>query len=122
MKIIGKNNQVIELLSNNESLLSSKLMKIEIYYSNNQLFIDLTIELLYSKKFKKIILRFEGVSEYSFFYTSDRFFYNIERYVLLKDKDLFYLSLDPFDEHTTIRNIEDNDFILSQNVALLVQI
>ena len=117
MDLIAKGSNVIDFLSNNESLISGKLEKISIYYEEYQLTIDLNIELKYSKKINKVLLKFIGVSEYSLFFNSENFFYNIENYKFLKKENLFYISLDPINDEQIV-DTSDNDYIKSADVFL----
>jgi hypothetical protein len=118
MNFIAENNQVLEVLSNNESLISSELKKISIYYQDNGLVIDLNISLIYSKKMKNILLQFIEVSEYSLKYTLDNFFYNIEEYKFYEEKGTFYISLDPNYSVNIERDKNDNDYIVSSKIVL----
>jgi len=119
MNIIATDTNVIEILSNNESLISGKLVGISIYTKEHRLQIDLNIELMYSKKMKNIKLQFIGVSEYSFSYSSDNYFYNIETYKFFKEENIFYISLDPSHTHNDESNIADNDYMKAENIILL---
>ena len=49
------------------------------------------------------------------FYTSDHYFYYIERYKFFKCDNGFYISFDPVNESSTIEP-DDNDFILCSDV------
>lgn len=118
MKLIAINDDVISFLSNEESLISGKISNISIQHKPSGLCIGLNIILMYSKENKKIFLEFESIKEYAFFYTSDRYFYNIERYTFFKDGNLFYISFDPANEQETSRDENDNDFILAGRMSL----
>ena len=52
----------------------------------------------------RIKLNFSGIKEYSFFYTSDHIFYNIEIVKFFKNDRGIYISLDPVDENEFISN------------------
>jgi hypothetical protein len=118
MLLITKNLDAIDLLSNQESLISGKLQKISMFYCENELIVELNVELLYSEKLKEVLLQFRGVSEYSFNYTSSHNFYYIEDYVLFKKEDMVYISLDPANPSEMTRNVDDNDFIVAEEIYL----
>jgi hypothetical protein len=118
MNIIAEGRQVIDILSNNEDLISGKLQKISIFYQDSKLIIELTVELLYSKQFRQVLIQFNGVSEYSFYYSLSHNFYYIEDYVFFKDDDMVYISLDPANPSEIKRNVDDNDFIVAEDVLL----
>lgn len=118
MILLAEDSQVIDVLSNNEDLISGTLQRISIFYENSQLVIELTIKLLYSKKFKEVLIQFKGVSEYSFNYTASHNFYYIEDYVFLKNDDKVYISLDPANPSEMKKSPEDNDCILAEEVYL----
>src|SRR5688572_16624817 len=116
MKNIGKNDELINLLSGDLSLLSSKLYRIDIHNDATLgLVIELYIELLYAKTDKQIKLVFSGIEEYSFYHQQAHYFYNIEQYKFFKEDNHFYISLDPYTEDEVI-SPEDQDFILSTGI------
>jgi hypothetical protein len=113
MRLIGTNDELINLLSGDLSLLSSKLYRIDIHNDATLgLLVELYIELLYAKTDKHIKLVFSQIEEYSFYYQEARNFYYVERYKFFQEDNHFYLSLDPYTEDETI-SPEDQDFILS---------
>jgi hypothetical protein len=109
---------VLELLWEKESILDGQLTKLSIHVQENPLVIDLGIGLMYSKKFRKIILQVVGVLEYSFTYYHTRSFYNIEDYKLFQKDDFFYISLDPVDGTDGVVDENDNDYILGLGIRL----
>lgn len=118
MKLIAKNDEVILFFSNNQSLISSKINSITIQIINNLLCVGLTIELMYSKNYKRLFLEFEVIKEYTFSYSSNMSFYYIERYTFFKQGCCYYISFDPVSDVFENRNEHDNDFILSEGVSL----
>jgi hypothetical protein len=115
MLIIEKQEELINKLQGSLSLISSRLLKIIVYKQNELLCIDVEAELIYKKHDNKILLKFIDVTEYSFFYTSNRFFYNVEIYKFFKTRDLFYISFDPIDEIEMISE-DDQDYIKAHSV------
>jgi hypothetical protein len=114
-----RNDSLVELLQEDNSLISGKIIKIEIK-SEKFLSISITLELMYSKQFKWAQLKFVNVEEYLFYYSKEHIFYNIERYKFFRCLDgRFYISLDPADENEEISE-EDQDFILSLEVEGLL--
>lgn len=122
MNILAKGEQVIDFLTNNESLISGELKRVEISNQENQLNIELSISLMYSKKVKEVIIRFVGVTEYSFFYSNINNFYFIEEYKFFKKEGLFYISLDPLNVSEDKKESGDNNYILANDVTLCSKI
>lgn len=118
MNLIAEGSNVFDTLSNNEDIISGKLDNVSIFRKDSQLVIELTIELLYSKKIKVILIQFRGVSEYAFYYNLSRNFYYIEDYVFFKNEEMVYISLDPANPSEIKRNVDDNDYIIADEIAL----
>jgi hypothetical protein len=118
MDIIAEGSQVIEIVSGEESIISGLLTKISIYNQDNHLNIDLSIDLMYSKKFKKILIQILDVVEYSFFYNRNTNFYYIEDYKFFKNENLIYISLDPAEGSKTKVDAHDNDYASGKNMRL----
>jgi hypothetical protein len=111
-----KNDSLLELLQGNNSLISGKVIEIEIKRKKS-LCVSITIELLYSKQYLWAQLNFIDVREYSFYYNKENGSYNIERYKFFRcNEGGFYLSLDPVSEDEEISD-EDQDFVLSSEIA-----
>ncbi len=115
MKLIGDGDKVLAYFSGNRSIISGQLIKISTYLITEKLVVDLDIRLLHSKMISLYQLRFVDVKEYLFYHHSDYYFYNIENCKFLKTGNLYYLSLDPYDEKGEISK-KDMDFILSESV------
>ncbi|MET7001557.1 hypothetical protein [Chitinophaga defluvii] len=116
MKSIGKNDELIRFLSFDFTLLSANFYRINIHDDAVLgLTIELYIELLYAKGDNHVKLVFSGIEEFSLYYHHTCYFGNIERYKFFRDKERFYISLDPASEDEIIAS-EDQDFILSNNV------
>ena len=115
MKLIETQDKLLSTLSDDLSLVSSRLSKVCIYTQNDLLCIDIEAELMYRKENKKILLRLIDVEEYSFYYSSHRIFYNVEIYKFFKSGNLFYISFDPVDESEVISD-DDQDFIKAKAV------
>lgn len=103
---------VLNFLSEERSLTSSTLYKIDIYLENKSLLLDLYFEF---PSMERIRLRFSEIKEYSFYYNSAYVFYNAEIVKFFKSDESFYISLDPVDESENI-SPDDNDYILSSKV------
>ncbi len=112
---IIKDDELISILTGNNSLISATVEGFEIFKSDYDLNIDVHIKLLYSKTNPHLILKFKQVLEYSFFHSSDQDFYYIESYKLFKSDKGFYLSLDPFDETENI-HLQDQDYIIAKSI------
>lgn len=116
MHFIAENDKALQLLSSERTLLDGTLRAINIATVNGQLLADLTIKLSNSLR-TEVLLRFSGVQEYVFNWSREYSFYNIEDYTLMRDSDLFYLSLDPLNAGN-INKEYDNDYILGERISL----
>lgn len=116
MNEIGKNNSLLSKLSGENCLLDAKIERLVIY-NGVRLIIEITFKMRPKSDFDRVLIRFIDVFEYSFYYNSDYIFYNIERYKFFsKNKNNFYLSLDPFDETSEISD-KDQDYIFAKEVV-----
>lgn len=115
MKHIGENEELLKFLSGEYCLISSVLYKVNLYSENGELIVECFFKLGNKNIDSLIKLKLEGVKEYSFYYNSDYFFYNIESLKFFKANHLMYLCLDPFGEIETISQ-KDQDFVLSDKV------
>jgi len=95
-------------------LVSSSLLKINIFQEEDCLFIELHFKINPSGKLLKI--KFIDIIEYSFYYKNNFYFYNVAYCKFFKKGNTVYISLDPFDEEETIHK-NDQDFILCKNVV-----
>lgn len=120
MNLIANGKEAIDLLADNESLISGELKGFSVYKQNNRLLLNLDITLLYSKKFKDITLQFVDVLEYSFYYNSKNNFYYIEDYKLFQTDEQFYISLDPVDGSSTEIDRNDNDFVIAKEIRVYI--
>lgn len=112
MNIIGKNEQLFNYMSlKNIYLISSVLKRIEIFEDEYILCIELHF------KIREYIfkIKFINILEYSFYYREDHNFYNVENCKFFKKGEVFYISLDPYDEKEEI-NSNDQDFILCKEI------
>lgn len=102
-----------------EIILSSRIYKISIYEDvKGKLFIDIYIELQYSKNgFVKIV--FEDVKKYAFNWEENYYFYYIETVKLFHLNSLYYISFDPNGEENIISE-KDSDFILCSNIDVFI--
>ncbi|MCC6287042.1 MAG: hypothetical protein IT249_04090 [Chitinophagaceae bacterium] len=112
MQLLATQEDLVNILHGNLSLISAQILKIVIYVDNDLVCIDIEIILLYPKKQSNnsLILKFIDVQEYSLYYLSHRIFYNIEIVKFFKYGSLFYISFDPIDEKEEVDD-EDQDFI-----------
>ena len=106
---------IYEIFTGFNSLLDTKLEEVLISKDIKQ---ELEISLIFTnfnKKsdFEKVKLLFQGINEFSFYYSKNYNFYNVENYKLLNLDGKIYLSLDP-DESVDIRSENDMDFILAE--------
>jgi hypothetical protein len=114
MNSVGKNEGLIDYMASKKLyLLSGVLNRVVIFEEQGMPCIELYFTLIAKKDRLKI--RFNNISEYSFYYRDDCYFYNIERCKFFKNRDTFYLSLDPYDDKEEI-NDNDQDFILCREI------
>lgn len=115
MELIGLNEDLINKLSNNLTILDSRLSRIDIFEDDGEeLIIDIYLNLSYSKP-KKIKIRFRGIEAYSFLYRKDHYFYFVQNLKFFKKDANFYLSMDPINEKEDI-SLEDQDYILCTSI------
>ncbi|MFC3197292.1 hypothetical protein ACFOET_06680 [Parapedobacter deserti] len=115
MSYIAKDTKLFNLLSSDISILSSAILGIKMHLVNFSLVIEVDFKLLYGdEKYLKIV--FSRIKEYAFNYQSDRVFYNVEVYKLLKKGTLFYISFDPCDSDLSEISEKDNDMILCESI------
>lgn len=116
MRLIAKGKDVIDFFIGSYSLISSTLHKIEIFFQENLLCINITVELLYAPLDNKmILLKFENVSAFSFSNNEDYNFSVIEIVKFFAEENRIYFSIDP-DEDISGISSTDNDFILSKKI------
>lgn len=113
MRKIGTGATLFNFFSNNRSLSSSQLYRIDVFVKNEILAIDLYINLMYSKE--QVKLSFSGIKKYSFYHTSNWIFYDIEIIKFFQNGEGVYICLDPVDESEHISD-DDNDYILCDEV------
>ena len=119
MNEIGKNLDLLSKLTGENCLLDTKIETISIFEMNFCLIAEITLKMRKRSFFDKILLRLIGVKEYSFYYRSDRIFYNVERCkLLLSDEDFFYLCTDPFDDTNEISE-HDQDYIFAKEIVAM---
>ncbi len=116
MQQIGKNNELLKLLSGENSLLDATVTGVALYEKNSIVMADVKLRPRSSSDFQELHLVFADVIEFGFYYSSEFIFYNVERVKFFSlDNEKFYLSLDPDDEEEEV-SPEDQDFIMSKMV------
>lgn len=114
MNFIGKNEEVFKYMNIKKLyIINSELNNINIFEEEHKLYIELLFTL--SPRNEAMKIRFSTILEYSFYYKENYSFYNVERCKFFKNGDIFYISLDPYDEKTEI-NERDQDFILCKEI------
>lgn len=119
MQKIGTNQEVINYLQGEYSLLDSKVTEFKIYESDGLVNIDITFQLTHSKA--KIAITFKNVVEYAFYHNSSHYFYYVEtppKFLSIGDGN-FYLSLDP-NEMIEGASGDDNDIIISKELEAFI--
>lgn len=115
MIYIGKDQQLLDFLTGDFTLISSIIKEIRILKKNEQLIAEIRLKLMYSRSEKELLLIFSDISEYSFYYTENNIFYNVERVKFFMLERGVYISFDPFEEGETIAD-DDQDFVKSKAV------
>ena len=97
------------------TLLDGSIESLEIKKRNDAVDIIIGVSLIRpgNKIFAKLF--FKDIFEYDFSWSSEYFFYYIERYNFFKSEKGFYISFDPYDDNKEI-SLKDHDYILSGEV------
>jgi len=124
MKEIGKDETLFNLLKSDIRILDALVKRINIFTIKREAhdgydeYEELCIEVDFhdaSYKGSKLMLRFLGIREFSFYHRYDHTFRYVENYTLLKHDDLYYLCIDPEDEWSPLISENDQDFILFES-------
>jgi len=111
MEFIGKDHALFEQL-NKIYIISSSIRRFNIFTTDDdKLVVEVEFKLLYDPG-AILKLRFLGIKEYSFYWSSIYHFYYVETYTLIKKDNLFYICFDPEDESSLDILEGDQDFIL----------
>ena len=110
-----KQDELLNMLSSNLTIINSRVLSFKIEYNESGLLC--TIEFLLSphRKGEVLCLSFKNIIEYSFAYSNDFSFYNVETYKFLIIEGNFYLSLNPSDDNLA-RSDEDEDYVFAEVV------
>ncbi|MCR6653108.1 MAG: hypothetical protein NVV73_17190 [Cellvibrionaceae bacterium] len=120
MKTVLSDDDVIDCLRGENSLLDGQIKKIEIDGENDGVKIYVHIHMRRNSDYESAVVEFIDCEEYCFSFSSDFYFYCIESLKFFKtDGGMFYVSFDPFDAGDQICN-EDKDVILSRSIAARV--
>ncbi|NOH69952.1 hypothetical protein F0225_01165 [Vibrio pectenicida] len=120
MKLICSDEKLITHFLSNNSLLDGKIEKIEIIDAGSSVCININFNMRSSSDYQKIQFKFVGCKGYSFSYSEDYYFYNIELLKFFQCEDgLFYISFDPCDE-TEVISDDDQDFILCRKISAYI--
>ena len=114
-KIISSNEDLLNTLVGIHTLLDGSIESLEIRKRNDAVDIIVFVSLIRpgNKRFAKLF--FKDILEYDFSWSSEYFFYYIERYNFFKSEKGFYISFDPYDDNKEI-SLKDHDYILSGEV------
>lgn len=117
MQLICSDEKLIARFLGENSLLDGKIEKIEIFDVDSSVCININFDMRPSSDYQKVQFKFSGCKGYSFSYSDDYYFYNVELLKFFQGEDgLFYISFDPCDETEAISD-EDQDFILCRGVS-----
>jgi hypothetical protein len=110
--------EVLQFLKGENSLLDGEISSIKIVKGDHGVNVSLDVSMRKSSQLNKIILDFIDCEEYSFSYAKGHYFYCIESVKFFKnDNEMYYLSLDPFEEGEQ-ESSEDMDVIIARSVKL----
>jgi hypothetical protein len=118
MEYINRNEELLtQSVPERYYILDSLITRFDIYFENEQLYIDVYFSLPYSrfKADKTLKFHFIGVTEYEFYWNDKFNFYTVERYKFFKSEKGFYISFDPYDESEIILD-EDHNIIFCNEV------
>jgi len=117
VQLICSDEKLITRFLGSNSLLDGKIEKIEIFDAGSSVCININFNMRPSSDYQKVQFKFVGCKGYSFSYSEDYYFYNVELLKLFQGEDgLFYISFDPCDEIEVISD-EDQDFILCREIS-----
>lgn len=114
-------NDIFIRIEQDLSILNSRLIGIQIEYIENTLRVSIRLKLNNSMSKKLFLITFRHVKEYSFAYSSNHSFYNVENYKFTVSQEGVFLSLDPADDSVQ-RVTEDQDYILAGDVIGFVDV
>jgi hypothetical protein len=115
MRLFGKNQEAVDYLTGQLSLLDAEINEFRIYKANY--LVNINIHLQISRSNLVVMLTFKDVIEYSFYHNNKHHFYCVAAVpkFVKKENGTFYLSLDP-DEMSTDALESDNDIVLSNGL------
>ncbi|MGZ5304051.1 MAG: hypothetical protein ACXWDO_08075 [Bacteroidia bacterium] len=120
MKKIGQNEELLDVLAFEESLLDGTLTGISFNYNEYSFTIEIDVKLISSKIYRKVRLVFSQVKEFCFFDDSASYVIAATIYIanlkFFKFEDGFYISIDPFEE-VDYPQKDDNFYILSKELV-----
>ena len=119
MREICRDGEVIRLFSGRNTLRDSTVRKLSISAAgrtDEDPVAEVVLEMPPGRDFSSVLLRFAGVSGFTFHFDNRFVFYNVESVKLLAIETGYYLSLDPADESDTVSE-EDEDVVCASNVV-----
>jgi len=116
MKFIAEGSELIKILSGYSSILDSGVEKITIQLEEELLTVNIYFDMMYTEKFKKVLIKLIDIIEYGFYHNNRHAFYCVETYKFFQTEDgRFYISLDPEDEQM-VESENDQDFVISKKI------
>lgn len=120
MSTIISGEDVIIYLSNENTLLDSKLDSLRVYENQGVSIIELKFIGRSSSEYESCILKFSLVESFDFCYLKNYPFFYIEDLKFFKTPDdMFYISLQP-DENINIESLDDQNYIKAKNIELYI--
>jgi hypothetical protein len=116
MELVSNGDSVLNYLTDDNSLISSTLFRIDLYCNDSELRADLYFTLPYANQIK-LMIRLINISEVGFYFNTSHFFYQVTNCKLFRQNDFFYLSLDP-DESDPLMSVNDQDFFWCRDIEV----
>ncbi len=120
MQLVCENETLVAQFTGKNCLLDGRIERISIFEDNSSVCVDVEYRMRISSEFDKIYFKFMNCKEYSFYFSSDYYFYNVELVKLFKNESgLYYISFDPKDELDCVSD-DDQDYILCDKVLAYI--
>ena len=107
--------ELLMRLGKDLNLFNSRLISLQIEYADGRLTATVRLHIDNVENARLLTLIFNNVQEYSFSYSRNYSFYNVETYKLTVSEKEIFLSLDPADD-SPHRVPDDKDYISAEEV------
>src|SRR6266581_6794154 len=115
MRDIGKDSELLNMLSGSNTLLDTALKRVGLFEEDYILMMELEFEMRPSSDYRRVVLKFVGVTEY-YFYDENEHLRDVESLKFFRMANgLYYISLDPYDE-TEAPSDKDQYLVVAKSV------